>query len=77
MDTKKPSAPNRRDFLNTGARVAAVGGIAAFAAFQEIKRQRLAGDPNCIKLETCSDCIELPNGCKLDKAEQFRAQRGA
>ncbi|MCB1234253.1 MAG: hypothetical protein KDM91_04200 [Verrucomicrobiae bacterium] len=66
---------NRREFFATSARCFAVGGIAAFAAFQEIKRQRLVGDPNCIKLETCSDCIELSSGCRKDKAVEFRARR--
>lgn len=77
MDTEpRPSAPNRRDFLHHGARAVAVGGIAAFATFQEVKRRRLVGDPDCVKLETCSDCAELPNGCKLDKAVAFRARSG-
>ena len=63
----------RRDFLATGARLFAVGGMAAFAAAQAKKSDRLANDPNCIKLFTCSDCIELPNGCQLPKAQNFRA----
>lgn len=63
----------RRKFLASGARLFAVGGMAAFAAAQAKKSQRLANDPNCIKLFTCSDCIELPNGCQLPKAQDFRA----
>ena len=68
------SNQKRRDFVSTGARCVAVGSIAAFAAFQEIKRQRLVGDPNCIKLETCSDCIELSSGCQKDKAVEYRSR---
>jgi len=64
----------RREFLATGARLFAVGGMAAFAAAQAKKGERLADDPNCIKLFTCSDCIELPNGCQLPKAQNFRAE---
>ena len=66
----------RRDFFATGMRCVIVGGIGSFAAVQEMKRRRLIGDPNCIKLETCSQCIELPAGCALDKAENFRAEQG-
>jgi len=68
-----PTKKGRRDFLATGARLFAVGGMAAFAAAQAQKGQRLANDPNCIKLFTCSDCLELPNGCQLPKAQDFRA----
>jgi len=66
----------RRDFFATGMRCVIVGGIGSFAAMQEFKRQRLVNDPNCIKLETCSQCIELPAGCSLDKAENFRVEQG-
>ena len=65
----------RRQFFHTGARVLAVGGIASFAAFQEMKRRRLAGDPNCIKLHTCTHCVEFGNGCQKDKAQDYRAQQ--
>lgn len=65
----------RRQFFVAGARCLALGGIASFAALQEIKRRRLAGDPHCIKLETCTDCVELGAGCQKDKAQKFRAER--
>ena len=65
----------RRDFFATGMRCVMVGGIGAFAAMQEAKRRRLVGDPNCIKLNTCQDCIELAAGCQKDKAERFRSEQ--
>jgi hypothetical protein len=67
------ASTNRRKFFAAGARCLALGGIVSFAAMQEWKRRRLAGDPNCIKLETCSDCVELGAGCQKDKAIRFRA----
>lgn len=74
MNSKSDTPKNgRREFLATGARLFAVGGMAAFATAQARKGDRLADDPNCIKLFTCSDCIELPNGCQLPKANTFRA----
>ena len=75
MDNQSPASPDRRKFFATGARTLAAGGLAAFVALQEVKRRRLAGDPNCIRLDTCSDCVELGAGCQLDKAEDFRARQ--
>jgi len=63
----------RRDFIAAGTRYAALGGFAAYLGAQAIKRQRLANDPNCIRLYTCQDCVELAAGCRLPKAENFRA----
>lgn len=71
--SNESSKQGRRTFLATGARLFGIGGMAAFAAAQAQKGQRLANDPNCIKLFTCSDCLELPNGCQLPKAQDFRA----
>lgn len=69
-------ATKRRQFVNAGARCLALGSIATFAAFQEIKRRRLDGDPSCIKLHTCTDCVELGSGCKKEKAVDYRTQQG-
>ncbi len=69
---------SRRQFFSVGVRCLAVGGLASFTAIQVIKGKRLAGDPNCIRLNTCSDCVEFSAGCQKDKAENFRAgQPGA
>ena len=70
-----PPTEKRRQFFTSGARCLALGGIVSFAAMQERKRRRLANDPNCIKLETCSDCVELGAGCQKTKAENFRAEQ--
>ena len=66
----------RRDFFATGMRCMIVGGIGAFAAMQESKRRRLVDDPKCIKLDTCTDCIELSAGCQKDQASNFRIENG-
>ena len=62
----------RREFIASGARWVAIGGMATLAAAQAYKAQRLAGDPNCIRLNTCADCIEFSSGCQLLKAQAFR-----
>jgi hypothetical protein len=71
-DSSDQSRP-RRDFIASGGRYVALGGFAAYLATQAAKRQRLVGDPNCLRLSTCSDCVELSSGCRLPKAEDFRA----
>lgn len=72
--TNQPAKTNRRDFVNTGARCLGVGAIVSFAGFQEVKRRRLVGDPRCIRLYTCSDCVEFSSGCTKDKAVAYRVQ---
>ncbi len=69
----KATTPARRQFFAIGMRTVIIGGIGSYAMSQEAKRRRLAGDPNCIELNTCQDCVELPSGCKKDKAANFRA----
>jgi|GEM_PF-833630 len=69
------TSTKRRQFFATGMRCLIVGGIGSFAAMQEMKRRRLIGDPNCVRLNTCSDCVEFSSGCSLDKAEKFRAEK--
>lgn len=70
------SPSKRRDFFTIGMRCVIVGGIGSFAAVQELKRRRLVGDPKCIKLDTCTDCIELSAGCQKDQAANFRVDNG-
>ena len=65
---------NRRQFFKAGARVVALGGMAAYGAWQTFKSRRLENDPNCIRLYTCNQCVEFGAGCKLPKAENFRSQ---
>lgn len=72
----KATTPARRQFFAIGMRTVIIGGIGSYAMSQEAKRRRLAGDPNCIELNTCQDCVELPSGCQKDKAEDFRSATG-
>jgi hypothetical protein len=77
MDQPTPpqaTPTKRRQFFAIGMRTVIIGGIGSYALSQEAKRRRLANDPNCIRLDTCQDCVELPAGCSKDKAENFRAQ---
>ena len=62
---------NRREFFITSARSAALLVLATFAAWQETKRRRLANDPNCVKLLSCSDCMEFGR-CMKPKARSAR-----
>ena len=73
---QKPIATptGRRDFFAIGMRTVIIGGIGGYALSQEAKRRRLANDPNCIRLNTCQDCVELPSGCQKDKAQNFRVE---
>jgi|TARA_B100000959_G_scaffold274516_1_gene326543 hypothetical protein len=66
---------NRRQFFKAGARVVALGGMAAYGAWQTFKARRLKNDPNCIRLTTCNQCVEFATGCQLPKAENFRSQK--
>lgn len=66
---------NRRQFFQAGARVAALSGMAAYAAWQTFKARGLKNDPNCIRLYTCNQCVEFATGCQLPKAENFRTQK--
>ena len=66
---------NRRHFLLAGGRLLALGGLASYAAGQEIKRRRLLTDPNCVKLSGCEQCVEFGN-CVLPKAERHRLSQG-
>jgi hypothetical protein len=61
----------RRDFLAGVARTIGLGSLGALAVGQELKRRRLAGDPECIRPNVCADCIEF-GGCPLPKAEAAR-----
>lgn len=70
------TAATRRQFFSTGVRCLAAGGLTVFTAVQVFKEKRLAGDPACIRLHTCADCLEFSGGCAKEKAAQFRAQQG-
>lgn len=74
MNSLDHRAVNRRGFLITEARWAALLGLAAFAAWEEAKRRRLANDPNCIKLSVCSECVEFGR-CTKPKARTARRLR--
>ena len=72
-----PQLPvNRRGFFTAAARAAALLALAAFAGGQEIKRRRLANDPNCLKLTTCSECTEFGR-CTKPKAQDARSLRSS
>lgn len=62
---------NRRQFLKSGVRYSMFAGLAGLVATEEIKRRRLADDPNCIRVWTCADCAEF-GGCTKTKAVDFR-----
>lgn len=48
-----------------------LAGLGGLVVAGETKRRRLANDPNCIRLQTCADCVEF-GGCTKPKAEDFR-----
>ena len=75
-DKSQDSSGTRRDFLATGARTLLLGGLVGFFVHQVLRGRRLEGDPSCIKLHTCQDCLELSSGCRLPKADDFRAGYG-
>lgn len=66
------SMNNRREWFLTLARSTALFTLAAFAMWEEVKRRRLANDPNCVKLSTCSNCVEFRR-CTKPKAELARS----
>ncbi len=72
-ETARESSGTRRDFLTTGARTLLLGGLVGFFVHQYLRGRRLEGDPSCIKVHTCQDCIELSSGCRLPEADDFRA----
>lgn len=74
MNQPLEKSESRRQFLLAGGRLLALGGLASYAAGQEIKRRRLLTDPNCVKLYGCEQCVEL-GGCTRPKAERFRLSR--
>jgi hypothetical protein len=71
MNALPDRSTNRRGFFITVARSAALLALAALAVLQESKRRRLANDPNCIKLFSCSDCVEFGR-CSRPKAQSAR-----
>ena len=75
MKQEDNSNVDRRGFFQAGVRAVVLGGMAAYATWQTFKANRLKNDPNCIRLYTCDECVELTSGCKLPKAENFRSQK--
>ena len=73
MNSLASRSINRRGLFIAVARPAALLTLAAFAAWQEIKRRRLANDPNCLKFSVCSDCIEFGR-CTKPKAQTARRE---
>jgi len=70
----KSNPENRRQFFTRGVRYLALGGMAVYAGGQVIKTERLKGDPHCVLLHTCADCVEF-GGCGKPEAEAFRKDR--
>lgn len=62
----------RREMLHGAARLFLVGGLFTYFVHQRKRSLMLTGDGNCVKLETCSDCIEF-GGCDLPKSHDHRA----
>ena len=71
----EPTKENRHQFFQAGARIVALSGMVACAAWQTFKAHRLKNDPNCIRLYTCNHCVEFGSGCQLPKAENFCSQQ--
>jgi len=71
---KLVAACNRREFLKSTPRHLLLAGLAGLGVTGELKRRRLRGDPNCLQLLTCADCVEL-GGCTKAQATAFRAGR--
>lgn len=70
-----PFASNsRREFIRTSGRCLGLGGLAALVAAGELKRRRLEGSADCIKLATCADCMEF-GSCAKPKAGDYRRSR--
>lgn len=68
-----PNLPlSRRKFLKSGARYSMLAGLGGLLTTEELKRRRLANDPNCIRVWTCADCAEF-GGCTKNKALDFRS----
>lgn len=68
---KTPDSLDRRQFLRAGTRYALLSALGGLAVAGELKRRRLADDPNCIRVWTCADCVEF-GGCTKPKAQDFR-----
>ncbi len=64
------NASSRREFLSTGVRWAAFGGLGYFGVKEVIKKQELGDE--CLKLDVCQSCLEFDSGCELPKAASTR-----
>lgn len=63
----------RRDFLASLFRGTALAGLLAFAWREGAKRERLASDPDCVKIDPCSSCGEF-GSCELPRARENRTR---
>jgi hypothetical protein len=75
-DDQPQPDPRRREFLRGAARFLMLGGLGAYFIQQRQRAALLANDPSCIKLNTCSDCIEF-SGCSLPKSHTHREEQAA
>lgn len=71
MNSLLHRSASRRDFLTASGRSVALLTLAVLAGWQEIKRRRLANDPECVKVSVCSDCLEFGR-CARPKARETR-----
>ncbi|HAM72925.1 MAG TPA: hypothetical protein DCM86_14900 [Verrucomicrobiales bacterium] len=71
LPTSLPTS--RRRFFTGIARSLGWASLGGFAVAQDLKRRRLQGDPNCIRLYTCTECAEF-RGCTKPKAVEARAE---
>jgi hypothetical protein len=74
MNSSLHRSSSRRDFLASSGRSVALLALAVFAGWQEMKRRRLANDPECLKVSVCSDCLEFG---RCDRPKATEARRGA
>lgn len=71
MNSSLHRSSSRRDFLAASGRSVVLLALAVFAGWQEMKRRRLADDPECLKVSVCSDCLEFGR-CARPKARETR-----
>ena len=62
---------DRRGFFSAIARTLGFASLGGFAVAQEVKRRRLANDPECLRFNPCRDCSEFA-GCAKPKAREAR-----
>lgn len=63
----------RRAFLSSLFRGTALAGLAVFAWREGLKRERLASEPQCVRIDPCASCGEF-GACELPRARESRAR---